>query len=262
MRALNLVNSLGSTFPAPFLIVRQNGTTGQMVLAQADTIAHATGIAGVCVTAPLNGAPGLVVNTGVEWVQCDGAITPGTIVYLSEVNAGQGKGTAPFIPIPIGTCVATNGTLAKVNLGIFTSTLPNGILYSVGSDIDCFAAAGNLSAVVPLITGKNFVGLLAMNYVIIARTGVLTGTPAFKAGTNGAHDNYSNPLTVTTLANLNTVTPGLRAAFGVTLTSGVFQQAPDMTLGALTIETTTAATGVGATLVIRPIAIFAPIFTV
>jgi hypothetical protein len=111
-----LTNASGGTFANPVLLVRANGTTGQMTLAQANTAPNAAGIAGVCLNAPVNAALGDVVVSGPCWVQCTGAITPGAKVYLSSATAGQGSPTPGTVSVVVGTCLAASGTLALICL--------------------------------------------------------------------------------------------------------------------------------------------------
>ena len=96
-----------------------------------------------------------------------------------------------------------------------------------------------------------------MAYIIMARAGTLTTIPIFKVGTDAAHTNHSNPLTVTTTANFNAASVGYATTFGVTLLASVFRNCPDLTSLPLVIEMTTQAVGTGSpTLVIRPVAFF------
>lgn len=95
-RGVNYTNSSGGAI-AQFSVVRSNGTTGQMTTAQADTAAHAAGILGVCITAPANGALGLVVPAGGQtWVQFDASTpTAGGIAYLSVGTVGDAQSGIP-----------------------------------------------------------------------------------------------------------------------------------------------------------------------
>jgi len=93
-------------------IVRTNGTSGQVVKAQADTNAHATGVVGVMVTAPANGALGYMVNSGAPYMRFSAAPAAGGLVYLDQANAGQATTTVPPV-------AATN---QKLRLGYHVRT--------------------------------------------------------------------------------------------------------------------------------------------
>lgn len=76
-------------------VVRDNGTSGQVTTAQADTSAHATGALCAMVTAPANNADGYEVCSGVPYVLYDGAPTMGALSYLSPGTAGKLTSTIP-----------------------------------------------------------------------------------------------------------------------------------------------------------------------
>lgn len=187
MPQTTLTNFSGSTFSAQFLIVRSNGVTGQIVPAQADTAGHSAGVLGVCTTTPADSTPGLVVNSGPCWVQCDGAITPGAVVYLSSATAGYGTATAPAIAVPIGVCEKASGTLALVNLGgSFAQSLDYLLLRTAITNIP--PNAQNLGALASGILKQTVVAGVATisiagsgDYVrsITAGTGISNGGTAF-----------------------------------------------------------------------------------
>jgi hypothetical protein len=115
-KPITLTNALGSTMTA-FSLVRSNGVTAQMTLAQADTAAHAAGLIGTCVEAPLNGALSLVVPIGLAtWMQFTGAPTPGNTAYLASSVAGQAQDTVPTagVIVPLGTIAKVSGTKGLV----------------------------------------------------------------------------------------------------------------------------------------------------
>jgi hypothetical protein len=100
-------------------LVRQNGTTGQVTSAKADTSANATGVLGVLITPPASTAGGYMAVAGAPWIQMDVAATVGNLAYLSEVNAGQGKSVPPAVAgtnqkFRLGVIESTSGTLARV----------------------------------------------------------------------------------------------------------------------------------------------------
>jgi hypothetical protein len=107
-KPITLTNALGSTMAA-FSLVRSNGTTGQMTLAQADTAAHAQ-VIGTCVEAPTNGTLGLVVPFGLAtFMQFTGTPTVGNIAYLSG-TAGMAQDSAPngvIVPLGIVTKISS-----------------------------------------------------------------------------------------------------------------------------------------------------------
>ncbi len=114
---VTLTNASGGAFSTEFLIVRSNGTTGQMVPAQADTAPHAAGIVGICLGKPADSASGIVVESGPCVVQLDGAGTAGAMVYLSAATAGYGTLTAPTIAVEVGIISKVlAGNLALISL--------------------------------------------------------------------------------------------------------------------------------------------------
>ena len=100
-------------------LVRQNGTSGQVTSAKADTSANASGVLGVLITPPASTAGGYLSVAGAPWVQMDIAATVGNLAYLSEANAGQGKSVPPAVAgtnqkFRLGVIESTSGTLARV----------------------------------------------------------------------------------------------------------------------------------------------------
>jgi hypothetical protein len=89
------------------LIVRQNGTAGQVTSARANTGANATGVLGVTLESIASTAIGFAALTGAIWVRFDAAPTIGNLAYLSDVTAGQARDTPP----------AEAGTNQKLRLG-------------------------------------------------------------------------------------------------------------------------------------------------
>lgn len=75
-------------------VVRGNGTTRQVQLSQADTIAKAS-VQGVMVTPPANNADGYMVAAGIPYVLTDALVTPGNLCYLDDGTAGVGTPTVP-----------------------------------------------------------------------------------------------------------------------------------------------------------------------
>ncbi len=125
------LNQTGSTLAA-FAPVRSNGTTGQMVAAQADTAAHASGYLGICLTAPANGANGLVAF-GPSWAAFPSAPTVGALAYLSTATAGQAQSGAP----------AVAGTNQKLRLGVVSKVSGSNGLIIGSSDLLPVTADGN-----------------------------------------------------------------------------------------------------------------------
>ena len=88
-------NASGFTLAA-FKVVRGTGTTAEAAAAFADTRAHATGILGVCINNPANGAQALVVPAGLVTINFD-APNPanGGMAYLSDLTAGNASDALP-----------------------------------------------------------------------------------------------------------------------------------------------------------------------
>ncbi len=111
--------------------------------------------------------------------------------------------------------------------------------------IDGFATPGTLTTVVPaLVAGQRFV-LSGVKVLAVTRTGTITGLPAGKMGTNGAHDNLVPASNWSpSAANVSLADPGdtwnttVSALTGKTALFG----APDTT-APIVFELTTAATG-------------------
>lgn len=96
-----------------FKVVRQNGTSGEMVLAQANTAPNAAGVLGFTTTPAATNATALF-TTGAGWVQFDATPTLGS-AYLSAVTAGNATNTAPAIKIHLGTVIKINGTKGLIS---------------------------------------------------------------------------------------------------------------------------------------------------
>lgn len=114
----------GSPIAFQFAVVRAALPGGGMTLAQADTLAHASGLIGVCysssVASGLNGT--IVPINAPAWVQFTATPTLGNTAYLSTATAGQAQDTAPAATgtnqiIPLGTITRVSGTLGKIEPG-------------------------------------------------------------------------------------------------------------------------------------------------
>lgn len=278
MGMATLTNASGADFANAFLVVRSNGSTGQMVLAQGDTDPHAAKIVGVCLNAAADNADGAVADTGDCPIQGDGTLAAGDTAYLSGATAGRVSATPGASSVALGVVLKIlSGDRVLVNLlaspGVNPALLKANNLSDVasapasrlnlaalgavfGPDMDCFSAPGTTWTVLPAQTGKFFVNGVTPIYLIISKGGTLTTAPAFKVGTNGAHDNYSATLTVTTTTNFNSASVGYKAGFGTAVVAGVFQPCPDFS-SPLVIELVTQAVGTGSpSLVIRPLFFF------
>lgn len=119
MATLTLLNLSGTTLN-PHLIVRYGGADSLIVLAQADTLAHATGLVGINYSTIQNGFRGIVVPSSTPaWIKFDAIPTLGNIAYLSILNPGQAQDTAPAHNgtnqiVPLGVIEKVNGTLGFV----------------------------------------------------------------------------------------------------------------------------------------------------
>lgn len=125
------VNQTGSALAA-LAPVRSNGTTGQMVAAQADSSANASGYLGVCLTSPANGANGLVAY-GPCWAAFPSAPTVGALAYLSTATAGQAQSGAP----------AVAGTNQKLRLGVVSKVSGSNGFVVGSADLLPVTADGN-----------------------------------------------------------------------------------------------------------------------
>lgn len=132
---------------------------------------------------------------------------------------------------------------------IGTVALGNAITV-VSPAIDAFAAPGTLVTVVPALgAGLRFVPMLT-RALVVTRTGTVTGNPAAKLGTNGAHDNMTPAIAfVPSAANVSLADPGDVFVLTVSTLTGKasINGAPELN-APVVYEQVTAATGGGAAL--------------
>lgn len=83
---------------------------------------------------------------------------------------------------------------------------------------------------------------LGMSVMVTARTGTVTGSPTFKVGNNGTHDNVC-PAAAPTAANLNIVPPGPFTGIALTTPQAQLLDASNQYF----LEVTVGATGTGLT---------------
>ena len=93
--------------------------------AQADTVAHATGVVGVTRTAISTGARGGVVNQGLGFTLLEAALAPaaGNLLWLSATAPGRATNVMPAAPLP------------AVYLGVIKDALPYATTGGVIADL-------------------------------------------------------------------------------------------------------------------------------
>src|SRR5439155_385051 len=155
---------------------------------------------------------GAVADTGDCPIQGDGTLVAGATAYLSGATAGRVSATPGASSVALGTVLKIlSGDRVLVNLlpspGVSLALLKANNLSDLANAgtairnlgsfsaiqspvIDCFAAAGTTWTWIPAQAGQFFYNPLSLSMVIVTKTGVLTGIPVFKIGTNGSHDNY------------------------------------------------------------------------
>lgn len=170
---INLTNASGGTI-AQFSVVRQNGTTAQMTSAQADTVPHATGVLGICITQPLNGGVGLVVQVGPARVNFDIPPTGGAMSYVYDGGlAGLATTTVPAtVQFPLGYVEVFPGATSRAIINLIPSPMQ-------------IAAAGVLS----VTAGPGITITGTATNPIVNNTGVLSVTAGSRTTVTGTAAN-------------------------------------------------------------------------
>ncbi len=226
---MNLTNLSGSTFGFLFGVVRSDTVDGRMALAQADTAAHAAGLIGFSLSAPTNGALGIVIPANSpSWVQFTGAPTVGRTAYLSTATAGMAQDTIPASGgtvqiVALGTITRASGTLGFVVpaplagaagaitalTGDGTATGPGSATLTIATGAVTNAKRANMAAntlsgnatgspAAPTdLTAAAIKTLLAISFSDVSGTLLATQSPAFTGDTTKPAGSFA-----TTLANL------------------------------------------------------------
>jgi len=92
--SVSYVANDGNANIAQYTILRATGN-GVARVAQADNNGNASGVIGVCQSANTTVQGAMICNGGGTWIQFDGTPTMGNVAYLSHLNAGQARDTAP-----------------------------------------------------------------------------------------------------------------------------------------------------------------------
>lgn len=167
---IQLVNASGGTIPQ-FSVVRQNGVTGQMTTAQADTVPHASGVLGVCITQPLDGALGIVVQTGPVRVNFDIPPTGGAMSYVYDGGlAGLATTTLPAtIQVPLGYVEVFPGATSRAVINLIASPMriaATGVLsVTAGTGITVTGTATN-----PIVNNAGVLSVTAGTNITVTGT--------------------------------------------------------------------------------------------
>jgi hypothetical protein len=124
----------------------------------------------------------------------------------------------------------------------------------LSSIIDAFAAPGTLTPIIPALgSGYRFVAVANPRWLVVSLAGTVTGTHSGKAGTNGAHDNFSPSITMS--ANAAQITAAAAGDYTTGVINALTGKAAILgspeNISDVVYEQVTAATGAGASLTLR-----------
>ncbi len=264
--ATTVAGTLATSFAAGQTVDGVTLTTGMRILIKNQVTGSQNGI----YTVNASGAPTRTVDAdvGTELVAATVPVERGTanadkifVCTNDAITIGVTSIVFTALPSVVGALLASNNlsditsaSSARTSLGLGSAALENANTFSqlyVGPDLDCFSPNA-VSAVVPALGAGKVFSFTSLVFIVVSRSGTITGSPVFKIGSNGAHDNLSPTVTAPSAASLSASTPGLRGNLSPAATATSFFGIPDLATP-VTLELTTPAVGSGAALVIRPV---------